>query len=50
MSERPPVLGSDVFNGVSSTLKIYVPSGFVSAYQSAEGWSSYAEKIEAHNF
>lgn len=50
MSEIPPTLGSSVFNGVSSTLKIYVPSGFVGAYQSADGWSAYAEKIEAHNF
>ena len=42
----PPALGEDPF---SSTNKcpIYVPSGSVNVYKSAEGWSTYASRIQA---
>ena len=29
---------------------IYVPQASVEAYQSADGWSGYAEKIVGYNF
>ena len=40
----PPTLGSGAFELVSANFKIYVPSGSVTAYQSA--WSDYSSKIE----
>ena len=40
----PPTLGTNVFYGTNSSLKIYVPDAYVSAYQTA--WSDYASKIE----
>jgi hypothetical protein len=42
----PPALGLRVFYGTNNC-PIYVPSGSVSAYQSASGWSSYADRIQA---
>ena len=41
----PPSLGSSAIP--SNVNKIYVPSGSVSTYQSASGWSSYSSKISA---
>lgn len=38
----PPTLGSYVFNGTSSNLKIYVPASSLSTYQTATNWSTYA--------
>lgn len=46
----PPVIGSGASNqslGFTSIDHIYVPSGSVSAYQSAFGWANYASIIEA---
>lgn len=43
----PPTMGSNVFESCHSNLVIYVPSGSVSAYQSALGWSTYASRIQA---
>jgi hypothetical protein len=43
----PPTLpsGSGAFDNCAATLAIHVPSGTVSAYQTATGWSDYASKI-----
>jgi len=40
----PPPLGSDVFHGAHSSLKIKVPSGRAGAYQAA--WADWEDKIE----
>ena len=42
MAEVPPTLGSEVFTGVPSELKIYVPRASVEAYESAPYWKDYA--------
>ena len=41
----PPTLGSSAIP--SNVTKIYVPSGSVSTYQSASGWSTYSNIISA---
>ena len=43
----PPILASGVFQGTSPSLIIYVPSTSVETYQIADGWSTYASKIQA---
>lgn len=42
----PPSLGNYAFNGTGSC-PIYVPSGSVSSYKSASGWSNYSSRIQA---
>ena len=42
----PPTLGTAAFQGTPSSLVIYVPQGYLSAYQSATNWSSYASKMQ----
>lgn len=42
MAEVPPTLGSKVFTGVPSEMKIYVPRASVEAYESAPYWKDYA--------
>lgn len=43
----PPALdGEDTFDGTNNC-PIYVPSGSVNAYKTAEGWSTYASRIQA---
>jgi hypothetical protein len=37
----PPVLGSNAFDNVSTSIPVYVPCGAISDYQSAEGWSHF---------
>lgn len=37
----PPTLGTDALANTTNLDKIYVPSGTLSAYQDATGWSSY---------
>ena len=49
-AEVPPTCGTDALKSLASTwqqdgLHIYVPSGSVSAYKSASGWSAYSSKI-----
>ena len=44
-SATPPTLGSDAFYGCSSLNAIYVPSGAIAAYKSADGWKDYKDKI-----
>jgi len=47
LATTPPTLGgSSVFNTGNTTVKIYVPYGYASTYQSATGWSAYASKIQ----
>ena len=41
----PPTLGTSVFSLVAGN-KIYVPTGHLSDYQTASGWSSYASYME----
>jgi UDP-N-acetylenolpyruvoylglucosamine reductase len=41
----PPTLGVMVFNNTTIMLQIKVPSGSVSAYQSATNWSDYSTRI-----
>ena len=43
----PPTLGTNVFNGTSENLVIYVPAGSVDAYKAATNWSTYASRIQA---
>ena len=43
---NPPTLGKNAFDSTNNC-PIYVPSGSVSAYQSASGWSTYADRIQA---
>ena len=47
LSENPPTLGSNTFYGIPSDAKIYVPSASLDGYKSADGWSTYADKIQA---
>ena len=42
----PPTIGTTIFNNASSDLVIYVPRGKLSTYQSAAGWSDYANKMQ----
>lgn len=37
----PPVLGTNVFNGVSPNIPVYVPCGTISQYQAATDWSYF---------
>ena len=45
--ETPPALGSMVFRNIAANAVIYVPSGSVDAYKTADNWSTYAGKIQA---
>lgn len=42
---NPPILGSDTFTDILTNLVITVPLGSLSAYQTATGWSEYADKM-----
>ena len=43
LSTTPPTLGgTNVFTGIPSDCKIYVPSASLTAYQTATNWSTYA--------
>ena len=44
-AKLPPEIGRNCFEG--SGCPIYVPAGSVDAYKSAEGWSTYADRIRA---
>ena len=44
LSTTPPTLANtDVFRGITSGTKIYVPTGSLEAYQTATNWSTYAD-------
>ena len=44
--QTPPTGGYNMFIGTSSSLRIIVPIGAVSAYKAATNWSAYQDKIE----
>lgn len=44
-SINPPKIGSDIFSGTLESSKIYVPKNSIEAYQTAEGWSNYSDRI-----
>lgn len=46
----PPKGGYSMFEGVSDTCKIYVPTSSVDAYKSANYWSNYSDMIIAYDF
>lgn len=46
----PPILGTDILNGISNDFTIYVPRNSVEEYKTANGWSQYADKIEGYDF
>ena len=41
----PPGIGSGVFSNISASATFTVPKGTLNAYQTADGWSTYADKI-----
>jgi len=43
---NPPYLGGEAFTATNNC-PIYVPASSVDAYKAAEGWSSYASRIQA---
>ena len=45
----PPTGGSNMFEGISSTAKIYVPTGSGDAYKAKQYWSDYASLITEKN-
>ena len=45
----PPTGGSNMFEGISSTAKIYVPTGSGDAYTAKQYWSDYASLITEKN-
>jgi uncharacterized repeat protein (TIGR02543 family) len=47
-AQIPPTLGNYVFLGSTDNLTIYVPSGKLSDYTGASGWSEYAEYIQTY--
>lgn len=46
LAATPPTAGRDILSGVEDVL-IYVPSASVDAYKGADGWKTYAAKIQA---
>ena len=46
----PPMLGGEVLEGTSTSLKIYVPTSSVEAYKAKSGWSGHADKIVGYDF
>lgn len=44
---NPPAAAINSFNNTSNDLVIYVPAESVDAYKAANGWSTYADKIQA---
>lgn len=41
----PPGIGSGVFSNISASATFTVPKGTLNAYQTADGWSTYADKM-----
>ena len=46
LAEIPPTLGTNVFASIDYSIPMQVPCGSMSAYQSAEGWSSFTNMHE----
>jgi len=47
LATTPPKCGENILNNSKASCVIKVPSSSVAAYQAAEGWSTYASKIQA---
>lgn len=45
ISEKPPVIGQNVFYNCPDTLQILIPAGTMEAYSSALGWSEYVQYL-----
>lgn len=41
----PPILGPEVFDGITADLQIIVPKGTLETYKAATNWSAYADKM-----
>ncbi len=49
-AETPPTLsGGSVFYNVNKSIPVYVPTGTISAYQTATGWSEFTNFMEISN-
>ena len=42
LPDTPPILGTDAFDGVPTTLPVYVPCESQGVYQNASGWSAFS--------
>lgn len=47
LATKPPVIYSNTFNSIKSTVKYYVPSASLTAYKNANIWKTFASKIYA---
>lgn len=45
LAATPPTIANTTFSNTPSTMKIYVPSASLAAYQAASYWSTYASQI-----
>ena len=45
LAEIPPSISTNVFSGITSISKIYVPDASVESYKSATNWTAYANRI-----
>lgn len=50
MPTTPPALGASNAISNNANLVIYVPTGYLSTYQNAEYWSTFAAKMVEYNF
>lgn len=48
LSKEPATVYGSTFTGTDSYI-IYVPKGYVETYKKAEGWSTYADRIQEEN-
>ena len=48
LSKEPATVYGSTFTGTDSYI-IYVPKGYVEIYKNAEGWSTYADRIQEEN-
>ena len=46
LATTPPTLGTNVFKGANSNLRIYVPASSLETYKAASGWSDHASIIQ----
>ncbi len=47
LATTPPVISSNTFNSIKSTVKYYVPAASLAAYKAAPIWKTFASKIYA---
>ena len=48
-ADTPPALGSGAFSDCMALYAIGVPAGQAAAYQAANGWKAYADKIQGYD-